>query len=52
VINSPGIFSENGRAEVWVRADGTHEILQMKSRLAFGSINLYLTQTSTRLGAH
>jgi uncharacterized protein DUF3108 len=43
-ITTGGIFSKNGRAEVWLRADGAHEVLQMKSHLAFGSINLYLTR--------
>ena len=47
LIKSRGIFSEHGRAEVWVRADGAHEILQMKSHLDFGSINLYLTRQSS-----
>jgi hypothetical protein len=42
-IATRGIFSERGHAEVWLRADGAHEVLQMKSHLAFGSINLYLT---------
>lgn len=45
-ITTSGIFSKNGRAEVWLRADGGHEVLQMKSHLAFGSINLYLTRES------
>ncbi|HEY2854889.1 MAG TPA: DUF3108 domain-containing protein [Gemmatimonadaceae bacterium] len=38
-----GIFSQHGHADVWLRADGGHEVLQMKSHLAFGSISLYLT---------
>lgn len=46
-ITTSGIFSKNGRAEVWLRADGGHEVLQMKSHLAFGSINLYLTRETT-----
>jgi hypothetical protein len=43
-ITTGGIFSKNGHAELWLRADGGHEVLQMKSHLAFGSINLYLTR--------
>jgi hypothetical protein len=43
-ITTAGIFSKNGHAELWLRADGGHEVLQMKSHLAFGSINLYLTR--------
>jgi len=42
-IATRGIFSQRGHAEVWLRADGGHEVLQMKSHLAFGSISLYLT---------
>jgi hypothetical protein len=43
LITTGGIFSQRGHAQVWLRADGGHEVLQMKSHLAFGSINLYLT---------
>ena len=42
VIKSKGIFSENGHAEVWLSDDANHIMLQMKSGLSFGSINLYL----------
>jgi hypothetical protein len=42
VIKSKGIFSENGHAEVWLSDDANHIMLQMKSGLKFGSINLYL----------
>jgi Protein of unknown function (DUF3108) len=41
-IKTTGIFSEGGRAEVWFAADSTRRMLQMKSRLSFGSLNLYL----------
>ena len=41
-IKSKGIFSENGRAEVWLSEDDSHIMLQMKSKLSFGSLNLYL----------
>ncbi len=43
VIKARGIFSENGRAEVWLSDDDTRIMLQLKSGLSFGSINLYLT---------
>jgi hypothetical protein len=43
IIKTPGIFSENGHAEVWLSDDKNHIMLQMKSGLSFGSINLYLT---------
>lgn len=42
VIKSRGIFSENGRAEIWLSDDDRRIMLQMKSRLSFGSLNLYL----------
>jgi len=41
-IKTTGIFSEGGRAEVWFADDSTRRMLQMKSRLPFGSLNLYL----------
>jgi hypothetical protein len=47
LIKTEGIFSQKGRAEVWIRADGAHELLQIKSHLVFGSINLYLSEISS-----
>lgn len=42
IIKTSGIFSENGRAEIWLSDDDRHIMLQMKSKLSFGSLNLYL----------
>jgi hypothetical protein len=42
VIKTKGIFSENGHAEVWLSDDDRHIVLQLKSKLSFGSLNLYL----------
>lgn len=42
VIKTKGIFSENGHAEIWLSDDDRHIMLQLKSRLSFGSLNLYL----------
>lgn len=42
VIKTKGIFSENGHAEIWLTDDDRHIILQLKSRLSFGSLNLFL----------
>jgi hypothetical protein len=42
IIKAKGIFSENGHAEVWLSDDKNRIMLQMKSGLSFGSINLYL----------
>ena len=45
-ITTPGIFSKKGHAEVWLADDSTHRMLQLKSGLSFGSLNLYLTSYS------
>ena len=42
IINARGVFSQNGRAEVWLSDDDKRLMLQMKSHLKFGSLNLYL----------
>ena len=41
-IKTKGIFSEGGKAEVWLSDDDARIMLQMKSSLSFGSLNLYL----------
>jgi hypothetical protein len=41
-ITTSGIFSQKGRAELWLSDDSTRSVLQLKSQLPFGSINLYL----------
>jgi len=42
VIRTSGIFGEGGRAEVWFTDDSTRTLVQLKSQLKFGSLNLYL----------
>ncbi|HET6761252.1 MAG TPA: DUF3108 domain-containing protein [Gemmatimonadaceae bacterium] len=42
VIKTKGIFSENGHAEVWLSDDDRRIMLQLKSKLSFGSLNLFL----------
>jgi hypothetical protein len=42
VIKTKGIFSENGHAEIWLSDDNRHIMLQLKSKLKFGSLNLFL----------
>jgi hypothetical protein len=42
IIKTSGIFSEGGQAEIWLTDDDKKMMLQMKSRLSFGSLNLYL----------
>jgi hypothetical protein len=41
-IKTKGIFSEGGKAEIWLSDDERRIMLQMKSQLPFGSLNLYL----------
>lgn len=42
IIKSRGLFSEGGQAEVWFSDDSTHKILQLKSKLSFGTLYLQL----------
>lgn len=42
IIKSKGIFSENGRAEIWLSDDDRRMMLQLKSSLSFGTLSLYL----------
>lgn len=44
LFKTRGIFSEGGRAEVWLADDSTRRVLQLRSKLSFGSLNLYLTK--------
>jgi hypothetical protein len=44
VIKTKGIFSEGGKAEVWISDDARRLVVQLKSKLSFGSLNLYLTK--------
>jgi Protein of unknown function (DUF3108) len=51
IIKTAGIFSESGKAEVWFSDDSEHIVLQMKSKLSFGSLDLYLKSFSPGRGA-
>ena len=42
IIKSRGIFSEGGKAQIWLKDDPSRIMLQMKSSLSIGSINLFL----------
>jgi uncharacterized protein DUF3108 len=42
IIKTSGIFGEGGRAEVWFSDDSTRTLVQLKSKLKFGSLSLYL----------
>jgi len=50
VIKTKGIFSEKGHAEVWLSDDSSRILLQVKSKLSFGSLNLYLTSYTPPTG--
>lgn len=41
-IKTKGIFSEGGRAEVWLSDDAERVVLQVKSSLSFGSLTMQL----------
>lgn len=46
-IATPGIFANEGRAQVWFSADSARLLLQLKSHVRFGSLNLYLTRVAS-----
>ncbi len=48
IIRTSGIFSEGGQAELWFSDDSTRTLIQMKAKLSFGSINLYLRPSRNR----
>jgi hypothetical protein len=43
-IKSSGIFSENGRAEIWLTDDERHLMVQMTAKLSFGTLQLSLRE--------
>ncbi|MBL0171277.1 MAG: DUF3108 domain-containing protein [Gemmatimonadaceae bacterium] len=47
-FKSKGLFGEGGKAEVWVTDDDRRMMVQMKSRLSVGSINLSLRNHNTK----
>ncbi|MDA1082086.1 MAG: DUF3108 domain-containing protein [Gemmatimonadetes bacterium] len=46
MIKTNGIFAEGGHAELWLSDDDRRILLQMKSKLPFGSLNLYLRKVT------
>jgi hypothetical protein len=42
IIKTRGIFSDKGEARIWLSDDQYRIMVQMKSKLNFGSLNLYL----------
>ena len=46
IFAAKGLFGEGGHAEVWLSDDENHILLQMKSKVRFGSLNIYLKSFS------
>lgn len=51
VIKTSGIFSQQGEARLWLSDDSARAVLQLKSRLSFGSLDLYLRAFHAAPGA-
>jgi hypothetical protein len=41
-IKTKGIFAEGGQAELWLSDDDRRMVLQLKTKVSFGSLNLHL----------
>jgi hypothetical protein len=51
VIKAKGVFSENGRAQIWISDDADHILLQMTSHLKFGTLSLHFRSRAIRKAA-
>lgn len=51
VFKSRGLFAQGGKAELWLSDDSSRVLLQMKSSLPVGSLNLYLRDWRPSAGA-
>ena len=51
IIKAKGLFSEGGKAQVWLTDDSARVMVQMKSSLPIGSLNLYLREYRPAAGA-
>jgi len=51
IIKAKGLFSEGGKAQVWLTDDSARVLVQMKSSLPIGSLNLYLRAYRPAAGA-
>lgn len=47
IIKSRGVFSQNGRAEIWFTDDDRRLMVRMETRLVFGTISLRLREFTT-----
>ncbi len=50
-IKTSALFSEGGHAEIWISDDDRRLVVQMKSGLSFGSLNLYLQSYTMGAGS-
>ena len=48
-FRSKGLFSEDGQAEIWITNDAARVMVQLKTKLSIGSLNLYLTSHNARV---
>jgi hypothetical protein len=51
IIKAKGLFREGGKAQVWLTDDSARVMVQMKSSLPIGSLNLYLRAYRPATGA-
>ncbi len=51
-FRSKGLFSENGKAELWITDDDARMMVQLKTRLSIGSLNLYLRAHNAKTAAN
>ena len=50
IIKSTGLFSEGGKAEVWFSDDESHLLVQLKTQMRVGSLNLFLRKVKKAPG--
>lgn len=50
IIKSKGIFSQNGRAEIWFTDDDRRLMVRMETHVVFGTISLQLREFTQGLG--
>jgi len=41
-IKTKGIFAEDGEAELWLSDDDRRMVLQLKTKVSFGTLSLFL----------
>jgi hypothetical protein len=48
LIKAKGVFSQDGRAQIWISDDSDHFLLQMTSHLKIGSLSLHLRSRTVK----